>query len=293
MNDNETRYRFDSADGATIVSLGPGLNDAPWTEFEKLGEELLGRLEAIRSPALLVDLSALSYMGSAMVAQIVRFWKWTQERDGQMVVVNQHEMIDEILSISGLKRIWTIVETQEEGLAELGVRPASSRGAVLMLVEVLAVLGAVVGVCLLWEPVARIVHVPSRIALLAGCGFAILGLIAGTVGTLRQTGGRRGFAIFVVTASVLVLLAGVLTVPPLRGVVPGPVKHVLPKENPAGEDGAEQKEENKANNGQPADDRPPQADDNHTGSLKPGFLERTRLAELADVLPIRPQDLLS
>ncbi len=220
MTSSETPYRFETAEGYSIISLHPELNDSQWADFEKVGNEVIEQLNTMNPPAFVVDLSSLSYMGSAMVALIVRLWKAVSGRNGRMVVVNQHEMVFEVLKLAGLHKVWTIVETREEGLKQLGMkaRPAgslsgggaaggSSTGMVVL--GIIGVVGAVGGLGLLLS--GEIVE--PKVALAISIGSAALGLIMGTVIAARDVGTRQMLGIGVVVASVVAVLAGVLLMP--------------------------------------------------------------------------------
>ncbi len=149
MTSTGTPYRFESSAGYSIISLQPELNDAQWSEIEKIGTDILGQLGSIKSPAFIVDLSSLTYMGSAMVALIVRLWKSVKEGDGNMVVVNKEQMVFEVLKLAGLHNVWSIVETREQAVAELGMgsvfRGGGGTGKVMKLVGIVVVLAAVGG----------------------------------------------------------------------------------------------------------------------------------------------------
>ncbi len=128
MTSSGTPYRFDKADGYAVVSLEPDLNNAQWSDIEKIGTDLLGQLGSLNSRAMLVDLSSLNYMGSAMVALIVRLWKSVKEDDGRMVVVNTDPNVFEVLKLAGLHKVWTVVETKEQGIKALGKRAPKTDG---------------------------------------------------------------------------------------------------------------------------------------------------------------------
>ncbi len=132
MSSGESYYRFETADGCLIITLLPELNDKQWADIEKVGTEIVDRLSNAQSPRFIVDLTPLSYMGSAMVALIVRLYKTVNGRNGQMVVVNQHELVFEVLKLAGLTKLWTIVDSREKAFAALGVkrRAASAEGSV-------------------------------------------------------------------------------------------------------------------------------------------------------------------
>jgi anti-anti-sigma factor len=220
----ESPYRFEQTDGCSVISLLPELNEAQWADIEKVGNELLARLNSVPSPTFLVDLSALNYMGSAMVALIVRLWKATKERGGDMVVVNRHELVFEVLKLAGLTKLWTVVDSREKGLAELGVSgrvfgSGPQRGPGLIVLGIIGVLGAIAG---LWLQLSSSgVGAGSKIAKAVEFGFAALGLVAGTMMLVREgTNFRRNIGIFVLVACVGVVLAGILMAP--DGNVPAP-----------------------------------------------------------------------
>jgi anti-anti-sigma factor len=140
---SESPYRLEIANGCAELTLLPAMNEIEWGAIEKVGSDVLSSLASIKSPALIVNLSQLNYMGSAQVALVVRLWKATTAQDGRMVVVQQNEMIDEILTLAGLSKVWTIVETRAEALQELNVATSDGRRRRLMafLVPFFVVLG--------------------------------------------------------------------------------------------------------------------------------------------------------
>lgn len=126
MTSSNQPYYFEQGNGYSVITLTPQLNDAQWSDIEKVGSDLLEQLKNQKSNAFIVDLSSLNYMGSAMVALIVRLWKSVKDEKGRMVVVNREKLVYEVLELAGLHKIWTIVETREEAIRKLGFRPATS-----------------------------------------------------------------------------------------------------------------------------------------------------------------------
>jgi anti-anti-sigma factor len=131
VSTGEAYYRFESLNGCLAITLLPELNDKQWADIERVGTEIVDRISAAGTPKVLVDLSPLSYMGSAMVALIVRLYKTVNSRGGKMVVVNQHELVFEVLKLAGLTKLWTIVGSREEAYSSLGVKATApaARGA--------------------------------------------------------------------------------------------------------------------------------------------------------------------
>lgn len=228
MSTSESPYRFESAEGYSVVSLQPELNDAQWSDFEKIGTEILEKLNSMQTPAFLIDLSSLSYMGSAMVALIVRVWKSIRERNGRMVVVNQHEMVFEVMKLAGLHNVWTIVGTRDEAVRALGMRAKADggeQGIALAVLGVVAILGAAAGLFLLMSPTEI---VQDKIALVIVFVAGIAGVIAGMVSVMKESGWRQKFGMFVIAASVIIGITGILNLPAGLGSLPPPQKSKAP-----------------------------------------------------------------
>lgn len=104
------------------VTLRPEIVQSSWSDIESFGGDVRTELESRRSPACVVDLSPLTYMGSAIVALIVRVWKVVQAQDGKMVVVCKHPGVREVIELAGLDKIWTIAPELSVAQKKLGVK---------------------------------------------------------------------------------------------------------------------------------------------------------------------------
>jgi anti-anti-sigma factor len=207
---SELSCRFEAADGCAIVTLLPALNNSPWSEIEQTGNHLLEQVRSTSARIVIVDLSPLNYMSSALVALIVRIWKVVKEREGRFVVVNREPLVYEVLKIAGLHNLWTIVETREEALDAAGVSPQAitrkRETRLLTIVGPLAVIAAGVGLALL---IVKTDVVPSLVALGLALGWAALGVLVGVVTFARSSGGARTLAGLVVAACVAIAAATV------------------------------------------------------------------------------------
>jgi len=116
-------YELLSQSNSVTVVLRPSVTQTSWSDVEAFGSNVRTELESRRAPACLIDLSPLTYMGSAIVALIVRIWKVVQAQGGKMVVVCPEPAVLEVIKLAGLDKIWTIAEDRESGFKKLGVRP--------------------------------------------------------------------------------------------------------------------------------------------------------------------------
>jgi hypothetical protein len=80
---NQLPYRLEVDNRRATVTLLPELNEVPWADIERVGSEILSRIEPLSSPQLLVDLCSLNYMGSAQVALVVRMFKLVRQDGGR------------------------------------------------------------------------------------------------------------------------------------------------------------------------------------------------------------------
>ncbi len=217
MTSGEAFYQFEAANGCSTVTLLPDLNDKQWADIEKVGSELVDRLSSTQSPRVVVDLAPLSYMGSAMVALIVRLYKTVNGRNGKLVVVNQHELVFEVLKLAGLTKLWTIVETRDKAYATLGVKPgspavagtATTGGTGVLVAGVLGTVGAILGLAMQF---ASNPMLPRKAAALIQFGCGVLGIVVGVI-LLNQTGARRNIGIALLAVCVLALVGGIIFAP--------------------------------------------------------------------------------
>lgn len=213
----ETTCRFEELDrGVLAVTLRPELNEVPWTDIERIGSGIVGRVSSQAKPRVLVDLTELNHMGSAMVALVVRIWKAATEQNGRMVVVNRSELVGEVLQISGLANKWTIVPTRDDALREFGAgggfssSGASDRLGVALLV-VAGVLLVIGGLGIADAAAGGIMSdsLGSSATLWTATAIAIVSLIIGVVAVVRTAGNLKLVAVVIATLAAVASIAGI------------------------------------------------------------------------------------
>ena len=126
----ESPFHFERHENHGVVSFNPMINEGQWGTVMEVGHEILTHLENLPGPALVVDLSRLTYIGSPQVALLVRLWKSLKRVAGRMSVVCPPGTVRDSLSTAGLRSLWQIVETRQLALAAVGVEvekvPAAS-----------------------------------------------------------------------------------------------------------------------------------------------------------------------
>lgn len=104
-----------------VIQAGRGLAERNWTDVEADFTAVIARFQKVPASGLMVDLSALSYINSGIVAGLVRLWKTAQAKHGQFAVVSSEETVTEILRASGLTKVWPICDDREDAAYALGV----------------------------------------------------------------------------------------------------------------------------------------------------------------------------
>lgn len=208
--DTQAPYSLENANGYSILALHPELNDIKWAEIERIGNDLVNKLNADAAPAWLVDLTSLNYMGSAMVALIVRLWKAIKPRNGKMVVVNHNELVNEVLETAGLASVWTIVDTREQGIRRLGfsskksafAAPVAGGGGGAPMLTYIGPIALIIAVGVLAQgALPPALKDPGLLLLLCGA----LGAVAGFITWKREGGSRKNMAGAVAVAGVLIV----------------------------------------------------------------------------------------
>ncbi|MEW4488672.1 STAS domain-containing protein [Thalassoglobus sp. JC818] len=97
------------------VVITPEVVESTWASISSLGDQVVECLKDVKHPSCLVDLTQLDFMGSSLVALIVRIWREVKSRNGRLVVVTSHPIVKETISLAGLDKIWDIQPSIELG----------------------------------------------------------------------------------------------------------------------------------------------------------------------------------
>ncbi len=214
MDKGGLTYEFEQAAEYSVLSLKPAMNSSDWTDIEQAGDSVIRDLEAAGTPHLIVDISELDYMGSAMVALLVRFWKIVKAKNARMVVVVRNPLVLEVLQIARLDAVWEIAEYREDALHELGLSPEAKSERRESNVLVLAGAGtAVLGAVALTIYTSKPDWLGLRVAQVLAYGCSVIGLVLGTMLLAKATGFRRLLGGLAAVLGLAVLVAAFFRVP--------------------------------------------------------------------------------
>lgn len=217
-------YLLENSGNRLIIALLPKLNQVAWADIDSIGTEVLGQLNQSANPRVLVDLCQLEYMGSAQVALIVRVFKAVKERSGTMVVANRHPVVQEVLTLAGLNKLWKIVTSREDGLKTLGgdpgrTTPSGTSGAGSANTGTLIVVGLIaanVSAAGLYAAVTQAPWLAFPASAWMAVASAAIALALSAAATLYASGVKKLIGTFVLLSSVGLLLGSVfvLNTPP-------------------------------------------------------------------------------
>lgn len=191
------------------VRLNSVLMEMPWSEVEAATSGVIAQLDELEVSNLMIDLSSMSIINSALVAALVRMWKNVRERGGQMSVVCSNEDVEGVLATAGLAKLWNIVGSREEGVYELGVSSGAKveqrERAILANTAVpCAVLAAAAMVPVLMNSDEQVLGFEFKFQL-AAILLGAAGLAIGILSILKEQGFRRKVSVVAVAVSVVVL----------------------------------------------------------------------------------------
>lgn len=107
------------------VVLHDTLANCQWDDIEQAGNDLKAKIAGVDRAVILMDLSRLEFMGSSIVALVVKTWKAIESQQGGMVVLSSNEMTKEVLEIAGLNKLWPVVASRAEAEEILSKPPYS------------------------------------------------------------------------------------------------------------------------------------------------------------------------
>src|SRR4051812_24230317 len=86
------------------------------TEFDRLNESLMGLFDGKRPKSWVIDLTAVSYMGSAMLGMMVNFRQRVQSGKGRLVLCGVSPRLLEIIRTCCMDRLFPIAKTRQEAV---------------------------------------------------------------------------------------------------------------------------------------------------------------------------------
>ncbi len=210
MSDPRLFFSLKNSDGYSVIAFPSELATAHMADVRDAGDKIVNELTASKCPACLVDLTALNYMGSALVASVVRIWKTVKSQDGRMVVVVANPQVKEVLRVANLTKVWTIASTFEAGVHQLGysieAKTERRQGQVTNFIGPPLMLAALLGASTYFVPALASIYRPNPVVVYV---LSVLGFLAGLVSLMREKRSqmvrRLSMAVMVLSVAALVM----------------------------------------------------------------------------------------
>ncbi|QGQ24048.1 STAS domain-containing protein [Gimesia benthica] len=206
MATEEVPYHITAVNDHLKVQLLPELNESAWDELESLGDTLLTEVKNQQSPSVIIDLTRLDFINSSLVAIVIQVWKLVDEQGGKTAILNTSEMVEEVLNISGLKKVWFITASEEEAVAHLSQAVKQERierrrtFSMPILLGIVAVLSAVACFALY---ISDTLTLDPKIALGATISFSLAGLLLGATALKDRRKNLRILGVVVLISSLV------------------------------------------------------------------------------------------
>src|ERR1700693_1085621 len=107
-------------DGVTVITLGSEYESLQETELETLKGTLLDTAERADPPLIVLDLSNLRYLGSALIESLFRTWNHLKSRPGgRLALCGLTSYCREVVEITHLDQLWSIFETRDQAVRSM------------------------------------------------------------------------------------------------------------------------------------------------------------------------------
>jgi anti-anti-sigma factor len=112
-------YRLQSLQSVQVIELDlPGSLDA--MEFDRLNESVLNMLDGKEASNWVLDLSAVAYLGSAMLGLIVNIRQQVKTAGGRLVLCGMSPELLEIFRNCSMERLFTIARSRSDAVKVAG-----------------------------------------------------------------------------------------------------------------------------------------------------------------------------
>lgn len=116
----ESHYFTFQVIGGVVVARCLMGNLSDEENIDPVGQELLTLVDKYECRRLVLDLSGVEYMTSAMVGKMIRVHRQMHRDNGKLVLCQLHPVVYEILHTSKLLTYFNVADTVEEAVALFG-----------------------------------------------------------------------------------------------------------------------------------------------------------------------------
>ena len=103
-----------------VIVPSPQVEDLPETLLQPAAELVLAPLKEDPPNNIIVDLSAVTYFGSAFITFLLRCHEVAQQQGSELAVSGVTSRVRELLRMTAMDQIWSLYETRQEAIQALG-----------------------------------------------------------------------------------------------------------------------------------------------------------------------------
>lgn len=195
-----------------LLAISPELNAFHWGDIERSTAAMLSALEAAKVPAVIVDLSALEYLGSAQVTVLIRIWKVVKSWNARLVVLVTAPVVREVLKTAGLASLWEFADSKAAAYHALGLQ-TDGRPRMSMIWPIVGLLALAAGLAGMCATLLKAGGLDSRVSLIVQLCCSAVALGAGLWTIIRGSGFKRGLGVGMVVASALLAVVEAIQFP--------------------------------------------------------------------------------
>jgi len=108
-------FRISTEQSVNVLEMAlPEYMDS--TEFDRLNEALMALFDGKRPKSWIIDLSAVDYMGSAMLGMMVNFRQRVHSNKGKLVLCCMSSRLLEIIRTCCMDRLFMIAKSRADAL---------------------------------------------------------------------------------------------------------------------------------------------------------------------------------
>lgn len=112
-------FRIERHGDVAVVIPSSEVENLQWELIEQAADLLLGPVNRMKNPSVLIDLSEVEFFGSVFLSLLLRTWKSVFQNGGTLVLCGVSQRARELLKLTALDTLWAIYDSREEALEVL------------------------------------------------------------------------------------------------------------------------------------------------------------------------------
>ncbi len=117
---NNNSIQVTRQEDITIITLGAEYEKLEEGHLQEVRSEVLSAIENAEPPRVVIDLSNVTFFGSAFIEILFRAWNRLEKADGgKFVISGLTPYCREVLQVTNLDQLWDIQDTRADAINQL------------------------------------------------------------------------------------------------------------------------------------------------------------------------------